>query len=152
MRIELVRTDSTDQNFKELILLLDNELNDQYGDKQNYYDRFNMIEECKTVVIAKSNNNLIGCGCFKTLTDDTVEIKRMFVNKNYRRRGISKKILTELETWAIELGYDFALLETGYKQKEAIGLYEKYGYRKTDNYGPYIGIETSICMKKKISD
>jgi GNAT superfamily N-acetyltransferase len=152
MRIELVRTDSTDQNFKELILLLDNELNDQYGDKQNYYDRFNIIEECKTVVIAKSNNNPIGCGCFKTLTDDTVEIKRMFVNKNSRRQGISKKILTELETWAIELGYDFALLETGYKQKEAIGLYEKYGYRKTDNYGPYIGLETSICMKKKISD
>jgi GNAT superfamily N-acetyltransferase len=152
MMIELVRTDSTDQNFKELILLLDNELNDQYGDKQNYYDRFNIIEECKTVVIAKSNNNPIGCGCFKTLTDDTVEIKRMFVNKNSRRQGISKKILTELETWAIELGYDFALLETGYKQKEAIGLYEKYGYRKTDNYGPYIGIETSICMKKKFSD
>ena len=150
--IDIVRTDSTDQDFKKLILLLDNELIDQYGDKQNYYDRFNKIEECKTVVIAKSNNNPIGCGCFKTLTDDTVEIKRMFVNKNYRRQGISKKILTELETWAIELGYDFALLETGYKQKEAIGLYEKYGYRKTDNYGPYIGIETSICMKKKISD
>jgi GNAT superfamily N-acetyltransferase len=76
----------------------------------------------------------------------------MFVNKNSRRQGISKKILTELESWAIELGYDFALLETGYKQKEAIGLYEKYGYRKTDNYGPYMGIETSICMKKKFSD
>jgi putative acetyltransferase len=152
MMIELVRTDSTDHNFKELILLLDKELNDQYGNKQNYYDRFNRIEECKTVVIAKSNNSPIGCGCFKTLTDDTVEIKRMFVNKNYRRQGISKKILTELETWAIELGYDFALLETGYKQKEAIGLYEKNGYRKTDNYGPYTGIETSICMKKKFSD
>ena len=150
--IDIVRTGSTDQDFKKLILLLDNELIDQYGDNQNYYDRFNKVEECKTVVIAKSYHNPIGCGCFKTLTDDTVEIKRMFVNKNYRRQGISKKILTELETWAIELGYDFALLETGYKQKEAIGLYEKYGYRKTDNYGPYIGIETSICMKKKISD
>jgi GNAT superfamily N-acetyltransferase len=150
--IDIVRTDSTDQDFKKLILLLDSELNDQYGDKQDYYDRFNKIEACKTVVIAKSNNYPIGCGCFKTLTDDTVEIKRMFVNKNFRGQGISKKILTELETWALELGYNFALLETGYKQYEAIGLYEKYGFRKTDNYGPYIGIETSICMKKKISD
>jgi GNAT superfamily N-acetyltransferase len=110
--IDIVRTDSTDQDFRKLISLLDNELIDQYGDKQNYYNRFNKIEECKTVVIAKSNNNPIGCGCFKTMTDDTVEIKRMFVNKNYRRQGISKKILRELETWAIELGYDFALLET----------------------------------------
>lgn len=149
--IEIVRTDSKDLDFKKLILLLDNELNDQYGDKQNYYDRFNKIEECKTVVIAKSNNDSIACGCFKTITEDSVEIKRMFVNKNYRGQGISKKILTELETWAKELGFDFALLETGYKQKEAIGLYEKYGYRKTDNYGPYTGIDTSVCMKRKIS-
>lgn len=29
-------------------------------------------------------------------------------------------------TWAIEMGYDFALLATGYKQKEAIEIYEKY--------------------------
>lgn len=76
----------------------------------------------------------------------------MFVNKKYRGQGVSKKILTELETWAIELGFKFALLETGYKQKEAIGLYERFGYKKTDNYNQYIGIETSICMKKQISD
>jgi putative acetyltransferase len=58
--IEIVRTDSTDLDFNKLILLLDNELNDQYSNKQNYYDRFNKIEECKTVVIAKSDNAPIG--------------------------------------------------------------------------------------------
>lgn len=150
--IEIIRTDSKDHDFENLITILDNELNCQYGNKQDYYDQFNKIEECKTVVIVKSDNNPIGCGCFKILAVDTVEIKRMFVNRKYRGQGISKKILTELETWAKEQGYNFALLETGYKQKEAIGLYERFGYKKTDNYDQYIGIETSICMKKKISD
>ena len=33
---------------------------------------------------------------------------------------------------------------------EAIRLYRKHQYKITDNYGPYVGIETSICMKKII--
>ena len=107
--IEIFRTNSKDKDFANLISLLDNKLNVQYGDKQDYYDKFNKIEDCKTVIIAKSDSNPIGCGCFKSLTHDTVEIKRMFVNKNFRGQGISKKILEELEIWAKDLGFDFAL-------------------------------------------
>ncbi len=150
--IEIIRTNSKDRDFEKLISLLDNELNDQYGDKQDYYDKFNKIEDCKTVVIAKSDNCPIACGCFKDIDNNAIEIKRMFVDKDFRGQGISKKILQELETWANELGHDYSLLETGYKQTVAISLYERFGYQKTDNYGQYIGIETSICMKKKISD
>ncbi len=150
--IEIVRTDSKDQDFKNLISLLDNELNAQYGEKQNFYDGYNKIEDCKTVVIAKSDKIPIGCGCFKSLDKNSIEIKRMFVHNNCRGVGISKQILKELETWAKELGYNYSLLETGYKQIQAIGLYEGFGYKKTENYGQYIGVETSICMKKKISD
>jgi putative acetyltransferase len=48
------------------------------------------------------------------------------------------------------MGYSIARLETGKGQPEAIGLYEKAGYSVIENYGPYIGIENCICMKKEI--
>lgn len=72
----------------------------------------------------------------------------MYVDPSHRRKGISSKLLSELESWAKELNFAISLLETGKGQPEAIGLYTKAGYKITENYGSYIGIENSICMKK----
>ena len=74
----------------------------------------------------------------------------MFVLNELRGKGLAQSMLLELETWAHELGFSFAVLETLYRQKAAIGMYQKVGYVITDNYAPYIGVEYSICMKKNI--
>jgi putative acetyltransferase len=150
--IEIFRTDYTNTDFKILVTQLDKELLERYGQVQSNLDQHNRVEICDTVLIVKENNNLIGCGCFKRYNKDTAEIKRMYVDTNYRGQGISKKILGELEDWAKELGYKYTLLETGIKQPEAIGLYKKYGYQQIDNYGQYQGLDTSVCMKKLISE
>jgi len=34
---------------------------------------------------------------------------------------------------------------------EAVQLYQKHQYQIMDNYGPYIGMEESVCMKKIIA-
>ena len=49
------------------------------------------------------------------------------------------------------MGYAKALLETGKGQPEAIGLYRKFGYQIIANYGPYRGMENSLCMQKHLS-
>jgi len=56
-----------------------------------------------------------------------------------------------LEKWAKELGYKKVILETGDQLSEAINLYQKHQYEITDNYGPYIGMKESVCMKKMIA-
>jgi putative acetyltransferase len=150
--IEIFRTDSTNTDFKILVSQLDKELFERYGQVQSNLDQHNKIETCDAVLIVKGNNNFIGCGCFKKYNKDTAEIKRMYVDPNYRGQGISKKIIGELEGWAKELGYKYTILETGIKQPEAIGLYKKYGYQRIDNYGQYHGVDTSVCMKKLISE
>jgi GNAT superfamily N-acetyltransferase len=71
----------------------------------------------------------------------------MFTLPEHRGKGIGFKILGELEKWAKEEGYTRAVLETGYLQKDAIHLYQKAGYEITENYGQYIGVENSVCMK-----
>ena len=149
--IDIKRTDSNNNDFKYLISLLDNELHGRYGELQKFYDSHNIIESNNNVVIVNYNKIPVACGCFKKFESETVEIKRMFVHLDYRGKGISKTVLNELEKWAQDNGFKKAILETGTKQFEAIGLYQKSGYKKIDNYGQYAGIETSVCMLKELS-
>jgi GNAT superfamily N-acetyltransferase len=74
----------------------------------------------------------------------------MFVRAENRGQRIAAQILTELETWARELNFEDCVLETGFKQPEAIALYKRSGYEVIPNYGQYADVRNSICMKKKI--
>jgi putative acetyltransferase len=150
MNIQILRTSSIDNHFTSLIALLDSELNSRYGELQKGYDKHNIIAHSNTVVIALDEKKPVGCGCFKPYGENTVEIKRMFVHKEYRGKGISKLVLKALESWAVEHGFVSAVLETGIGQHEAIGLYTSCGYNKIENYGQYAGNMNSVCMMKKL--
>jgi putative acetyltransferase len=148
---EILRTNNENEDFGRLISLLDQELYRIYGDLQHKLMPYNKTVSNNYVVIALVDSKAVGCGCFRIYDEYTVEIKRMFVTPEFRGMGISKRILLELETWAIEIGFVQTILETGIKQTEAIGLYTKSGYEKTKNYGNYAGLETSFCMIKKFT-
>jgi putative acetyltransferase len=148
--IQIVRANSSNPLFCSLTALLDEELNSRYGELQKSYDKHNIIEHNNTVVIALDYEQPVGCGCFKPYSENMVEIKRMFVHKEYRGKGISKLVLKALENWAVEHGFVSAVLETGIGQHEAIGLYTSYGYNKIENYGQYAGNMNSVCMMKKL--
>ncbi len=96
------------------------------------------------------NKRAVGCGAIKQFETGIMEVKRMFVPLEERGKGIAAEILKELETWAMELGNTKCILETGVKQPEAISLYKKCGYRITENYGQYAGVEKSICFEKSL--
>jgi putative acetyltransferase len=148
--IDIIRTNSADKSFLLLIAQLNSDLALRNGEIQNMYNQYNFIESIDTVIIATDNKVAVACGCFKIFNNDTVEIKRMYVEKEYRGKGISKKVLGRLEEWAKELGYKKSILETGIYQMEAIGLYEKSGYIRIPNYGQYAGMDTSVCMMKQL--
>ena len=74
----------------------------------------------------------------------------MFVKPQFRNKGIAVKILNALESWAKKLNFSECILETGKKQPEAIRLYQKSGYTLITNYGQYVTVENSVCMKKSI--
>ncbi|HEX2845195.1 MAG TPA: GNAT family N-acetyltransferase [Chitinophagaceae bacterium] len=147
---ELKRTNNLDPDFLYLIPLLDTDLRSRYLTLQDVYDQHNIIVNVDTVVIAYAEGQAVGCGCFKEFNGSSVEIKRMYVKPEHRRRGISSAVLNELEAWAIESGYSEAVLETGNQQDEAIALYKKQGYVIIPNYFPYETMGTSICMKKRL--
>ena len=148
--IRLIRTDSDNQDFIELIKHLDADLAERDGDEHSFYDQFNKVGKIKYVVIAYENDKPISCGGLKAYSSNTLEIKRMYTNPEWRGKGIATRILAELETWAAELSFAKCILETGKRQPEAIGLYKKNGYKRIPNYGQYAEIENSLCFEKEV--
>jgi len=150
MNLTLKRTDTNDNDFKNLVILLDADLAVRNGDLHAIYTPHNILDHLDTVIIAYNDDLPAGCGCFKKFDVHTVEIKRMFVKPEQRGKGIAFKVLAQLELWAKEKGYLHTVLETGQTNPEALGLYRKNGYKVIDNYGPYTGLKSSICLRKTL--
>lgn len=150
--LSIVRTNSENTDFRGLVSLLDAELRVRDGEEHSFYAQFNKIDNLGEVVVAYSNNAAIGCGAIKVYAERTAEIKRMFVMPENRGKGVAGEILGELENWAREMNFEECILETGFKQPEAIALYKRRGYVVIPNYGQYVGVENSVCMTKRISN
>jgi len=146
----LIRTHSDNPDFIQLVKLLDADLAKTDGEDHSFYAQFNKIDKIKYVVLAYENEKPIGCGAIKEFGADVMEVKRMYVSPEGRRKSIATKILVELENWARELSFSKCILETGKRQPEAIGLYKKNGYKTIPNYGQYTGIANSLCFEKKL--
>jgi len=149
--LRLTRTTSENPDFQQLVQLLDRDLAQRDGDEHGFYAQYNTIALLKHAVVAYAGDEPVGCGAFKEHAPGSVEIKRMFVQPAHRQRGVARAVLAELETWAAELGYAGCVLETGKRQPEAIALYQRSGYAFTPNYGQYIGIDNSVCLRKMLT-
>ena len=146
--LELIRTDSANQDFVGLVRQLDADLRIRDGEDHAFYAQYNKIDKIRNVVVAYYSGVPVGCGAVKSYHENVGEIKRMYVKPEYRGRGIARSILTELEKWAYELKFTQVILETGKAQPEAISLYIKSGYSSIPNYGQYEHVENSVCMQK----
>jgi GNAT superfamily N-acetyltransferase len=150
MEYHTKRTTANDKDFQLLVKKLDHELWNELAEDQATYDQYNKVPDIPTALVAYYGSQPVACGCFKAYDGQTVEIKRMFVQKEHRGKGLSKKILSELEGWAIENNFQFAVLETSVHFATARNLYTSNGYSTIPNYGPYTDLPESICMKKTL--
>ncbi|HAX48695.1 MAG TPA: GNAT family N-acetyltransferase [Ignavibacteria bacterium] len=149
---KILRTDSENTQFLELVDQLNSDLAVRDGQDRVFYNQFNKLDAIKHVIIVFEDKIPAGCGAIKEFSADTMEVKRMFTPLQFRSRGIASLVLAELEKWALELGYTKCTLETGKRQPEAIALYKKNGYKIIPNYAQYIGIENSVCFLKELDN
>ena len=148
--IEILRTDSSNTDFLNLVKFLDIDLAIRDGDDHAFYAQFNKVDAIKYVVLAVENGQAVGCGAIKEYNFDTMEVKRMYTSPQSRGKKIASRVLAELENWAKELSYKRCILETGNKQPEAIALYNRNSYQRILNYGQYANVENSLCFEKVI--
>lgn len=146
--MRLHRTDSHNIDFQNLVNQLDATLAEHNGEDHEFFNQFNKIDAIKNCVVAYIDEIPAACGAFKEFSEDTVEIKRMFTNPEFRKKGLGSTIVKELENWAKEMGFKKAVLETSCELHGAISIYEKSGFHRIPNYGQYIGVDESVCFEK----
>ena len=146
----IIRTDSSNPDFIELVKHLDIDLAERDGKDNPFYAQFNKIDTIRHAVVLYEDGKPAGCGAIKEFSPNVMEVKRMYTLPGSRGKGIATKVLGELEKWAEELLYEKCVLETGKRQPEAIAVYQKNGYQIIPNYGQYAGMENSVCFEKAL--
>ena len=101
--------------------------------------------------IAFLDNDLVRCGALRPLDEITAEVRRMYVVRSARRKGVGRALLAHLERTAADLGFKIMRLETGNRQLPAMTLYEAYGFVRVPPFGDYVNDPTSVCYEKPVS-
>jgi GNAT superfamily N-acetyltransferase len=101
-------------------------------------------------LLARVQGRPVGCGALRPIDEQTAEVRRMYVIPPFRRRGIARQLLSELERRAVRFGYSFLRLETGNRQHEAVALYQSCGFYGIPPYGKHVGDPLSVCFEKAV--
>lgn len=152
-RIEIRREEITSPIARALIADLNAELSGMYPEEGANHFRLEADEVAPgrgAFVAARAGERLVGCGAVRRLDADSAEIKRMFVRREARGRGIGRLLLATLEGEALGLGVRRLVLETGQRQAEALALYTRAGFARIPAFGEYVGSPLSICMAKDL--
>ncbi|PRX54791.1 GNAT family N-acetyltransferase [Flagellimonas meridianipacifica] len=76
----------------------------------------------------------IGCFALRKLDSKTCELKRMFLEKTQRGKGIGKQMMDKALVEARSLGYSKIRLDSIKSMKTAIALYQAFGFKEIEAY------------------
>jgi len=137
----------------ELIAALNAELSRDYPPAQRFHSLAadEVAEGSGAFLVAWLDGVPAGCGAVRVISPGVAELKRMYVVPAARGRGLSRAVLSELETRATALGATRVVLETGDKARAALALYESAGYARIPCFGAYAASPTSVCFEKHLA-
>jgi GNAT superfamily N-acetyltransferase len=148
-KLLVLPSDPSSEDALELTSGLFLELEELYG-KGTIEDFTEENKNFLYFLVVKSGDTNIACGGVNHINETTAEVKRMFVKKSYRGKGLSKLLLNAIEEFIINKGYKRIILETGGLQPTAISLYRKFGYKQIPCYARHSLDPQSICFAKDI--
>lgn len=150
--MRFIYTNGENPDFIGLCHDLDDFLNELVGGEKNRaeYIPYNKLDDIHDVIVAYDEDIPVGSAGFKKYDNECAEVKRVFIKREYRGKGISKKLMELLEERARNKGYKYLILESGESLVAAMSLYRKIGYKIIPNYGQYKDMPDSVCMKKEL--
>lgn len=84
--------------------------------------------------LLKCKNEFIGCVGLRKINDEISEMKRMFIKKEFRGKGLSKNLINNLIAHAKQMNYKTIRLDTLPQMKEAVNLYTLIGFKEIKPY------------------
>lgn len=151
--IEIRRESLDEEGAKALIPPLNAELQERYPEEGANHFRLDPDEIAPgrgLFLVAYRDGRPVACGAVRRISEETGEVKRMYVLPEARGLGLGRRILESLEAEAASLGLLRLVLETGTRQYEAQSLYESAGFVETPRFGEYESSPLSLCMEKKL--
>ncbi|MGY1857339.1 GNAT family N-acetyltransferase [Modestobacter sp. SYSU DS0290] len=105
-------------------------------------------------LVAEVDGKPAACGGWRVhdAASATVELKRMYVEPGFRRRGLAAFVLAALERSAADTGYRHVVLNSGDRQPEALALYARHGYAPVPGYGIYADSPDAVFLGKRLLD
>jgi putative acetyltransferase len=80
------------------------------------------------LVLEAKDGSIVGAYGLYPLQQHTCELRKMYLHRTYRGRGLGRLLLEDALAKAAELGFRKMVLETASVLKEAIALYKSYGF------------------------
>lgn len=139
--MNIVLTNTSDSQILQLFSEHDDFMLDFLGDDKGIYTRYSENENIENVWIAYEQDSPIGCIAFRKKSTDVGEVKRLFIRKDYRGKGISKQLFSVLESHAKAQNCRKLFLDTRITLEPAVSLYKSLGFEITFRQGLYIQME-----------
>jgi ribosomal protein S18 acetylase RimI-like enzyme len=90
------------------------------------------------LVVAEVDNEIVGVCCLGSLEEQIGHIRHFYVQPQYRRLGLGRKIMEILIEQSKVMGHKIIRLDTGWFMEAAQALYHSAGFK---NISPYPGTE-----------
>lgn len=124
-------TSSFQSRVKNLVISIHKEFGFPYDFRLDYDldnpDKY-YKKEGGVFYILVDDNKLIGTVALKRLGERDAELKRLYLKKKYRGRGLGQKLLNKALDFCRVKGIKRVVLDTNKKQVKAQKLYEKFGF------------------------
>lgn len=116
-----------------------------------FKEEFAGIPTTRFMSVAEDGNTIVGyCGVFLPAPGVEADILTVAVLPDYRRKGIAKEFMRQIEEWSQQRQASAMMLEVELSNESAIKLYESLGYMKIsvrmDYYGP--GKDAHVMRKE----
>lgn len=103
------------------------------------------------LIIALADGKPAGCIALRKISEDTCEMKRLYVRDDYRGFGIGRRLINMIIKEASILNYHYIRLDTLQTMKKAQDLYISLGFYDIESY-VYNPISGTRFMELKIKD
>jgi N-acetylglutamate synthase-like GNAT family acetyltransferase len=101
----------------------------------NYFSKGGIFE-----VLVDETGEILGTVGLFPIDEKTIELRKMYFKPELRGKGLGKLTLKRMISKAKELGFSEIYLETASVLKEAVSLYESFGFKPTCE-----GMHTERC-------
>lgn len=142
--MKILSMNITDRDVLNLFSQHDDFMIDFLGDDKWCYTRYSEKENIGRVWVAYDDNLPIGCVAYREKDTGVTEVKRLFIKKEYRGKGISRELLKTVQEYAEEQGCHALFLDTRITLEPAVSIYRDFGFRIVFQQGLYIQMEKRV--------